>query len=53
MAACELCEPRDVLLESDFACVFEMSGAEQGSVLALLNRARELVGEKHKPDGPT
>ena len=30
---------------------FEMSGAEQGSVLALLNRARKLVQEKHKPDG--
>jgi len=30
---------------------FEMSGAEQGSVLALLNRARKLIGEKHQPDG--
>ena len=30
---------------------FEMSGAEQGSILALLNRAKKLVQEKHKPDG--
>jgi diadenosine tetraphosphate (Ap4A) HIT family hydrolase len=30
---------------------FDMSGAEQGSVLALLNRARRLLQEKHKPDG--
>ena len=70
----ELCEPKDVVFESDFAYVrydssslsaghvivvpkrhvadfFDMSGAEQGSVLALLNRARRLVQEKHKPDG--
>jgi hypothetical protein len=43
MAARELCEPRDVLPESDF----EMSGAEQGSVLALLNRARKLRMHVH------
>jgi diadenosine tetraphosphate (Ap4A) HIT family hydrolase len=30
---------------------FDMSGAEQGSVLALLNRAKKLVHEKHQPDG--
>ena len=74
MKGCELCTPREVLFESDFAYVrfdshslapghvivvpkrhvadfFEMSGAEQGSVLALLNRARQRVQEKHAPDG--
>ena len=74
MKECELCRPRDVLFESDFAYVrydnhalseghvivvpkrhvadfFEMSGAEQGSVLALLNRARKFLEEKHSPDG--
>jgi diadenosine tetraphosphate (Ap4A) HIT family hydrolase len=74
MKGCELCEPKDVLFESEFAYVrydsnslsaghvivvpkrhvadfFDMSGAEQGSVVALLNRARRLVQEKHKPDG--
>ena len=30
---------------------FGMSGAEQGSVLALLNRARKWVQEEHRPDG--
>jgi diadenosine tetraphosphate (Ap4A) HIT family hydrolase len=30
---------------------FDMSGAEQGSVVALLNRAKKLIDEKHKPDG--
>jgi len=30
---------------------FEMSGAEQGSVVALLNRAKKLIDEKHHPDG--
>jgi diadenosine tetraphosphate (Ap4A) HIT family hydrolase len=30
---------------------FDMTGAEQGSVIALLNRARRLVQEKHRPDG--
>ena len=30
---------------------FDMSGAEQGSVLALLNRAKKWVQEKHRPDG--
>jgi len=30
---------------------FEMSGAEQGSVLALLNRARHFIQGKHRPDG--
>ena len=71
---CELCEPKDVVLESKFAYVrydsnslapghvivvpkrhvadfFEMTAAEQGSVLALLNRAHKLVQEKHHPDG--
>jgi diadenosine tetraphosphate (Ap4A) HIT family hydrolase len=71
---CELCEPKAVLFESDFAYVcheadplsaghvivvpkrhvadfFDMSGAEQGSVLALLNRAQKLIREKHRPDG--
>jgi diadenosine tetraphosphate (Ap4A) HIT family hydrolase len=71
---CELCEPKDVLFESEYAYVcheakplsaghvivvpkrhvagfFDMTGAEQGSVLALLNRAHKLVQEKHKPDG--
>ena len=30
---------------------FDMSAAEQGSVLALLNRAQKLIQEKHSPDG--
>ena len=30
---------------------FEMSGAEQGSVIALLNRAQRMLQEKHHPDG--
>ena len=30
---------------------FDMSAAEQGSVLALLNRARRFVGDEHRPDG--
>ena len=30
---------------------FDMSAAEQGSVLALLNRARKRLQEKHRPDG--
>jgi diadenosine tetraphosphate (Ap4A) HIT family hydrolase len=30
---------------------FDMSGAEQGSVLALLNRAQKMIREKHRPDG--
>jgi diadenosine tetraphosphate (Ap4A) HIT family hydrolase len=74
LKGCELCEPRDVVFESQFAYVrydskplaaghvivvprrhvadfFAMSAAEQGSVLALLNRARHLVHEKHNPDG--
>src|ERR671915_1267643 len=74
MKACELCEPKDVLFESDFAYVrhdsnslspghvivvpkrhvadfFDMTALEQGSVLALLNRARRLVDERHHPDG--
>ena len=71
---CELCEPREVLLQSDFAYVrpdsralsrghvivvpkrhvagfFDMSAAEQGSVLALLNRAKKLLHKEHAPDG--
>jgi diadenosine tetraphosphate (Ap4A) HIT family hydrolase len=71
---CELCEPNEVLFESEFAYVrydsralskghvivvprrhvagfFDMSGAEQGSVLALLNRAKKFVDREHKPDG--
>jgi diadenosine tetraphosphate (Ap4A) HIT family hydrolase len=71
---CELCEPKDVVFESDFAYVrydsnslspghvivvprrhvadfFDMSAAEQGSVIALLNRVKRLIDEKHKPDG--
>ena len=74
MKGCELCAPKAVLFESDFAYVcyeanplgeghvivvprrhvadfFDMSGAEQGSVLALLNRAKKFVHENHKPDG--
>jgi len=74
MTGCELCAPKDVLFESDFAYVckeanplskghvivapkrhvadfFGMSGAEQGSVLALLNRAQKMIREKYKPDG--
>jgi diadenosine tetraphosphate (Ap4A) HIT family hydrolase len=74
MNRCELCEPKDVVFESDFAYVrydsrslsrghvtvvpkrhvadfFAMSAAEQGSVLALLNRAKKLLDEKHKPEG--
>jgi len=30
---------------------FDMSAAEQGSVLALLNRAQKLVQQKHEPHG--
>jgi diadenosine tetraphosphate (Ap4A) HIT family hydrolase len=30
---------------------FDMSAAEQGSVLALLNRAQRFIQEKHSPDG--
>jgi diadenosine tetraphosphate (Ap4A) HIT family hydrolase len=71
---CELCEPKEVLFESEFAYVrydsrslsaghvivvpkrhvagfFDMTAAEQGSVLALLNRAHKLVQQRHKPDG--
>jgi diadenosine tetraphosphate (Ap4A) HIT family hydrolase len=74
MNECDLCAPRDVLFESDFAYVcyeanplgkghvivapkrhvadfFDMSGAEQGSILALINRAHRLLEERHKPDG--
>ena len=74
MTSCELCEPKDVVFESDFAYVrydshslapghvivvprrhvadfFEMSAAEQGSVLALLNRARKRLHAEHAPDG--
>ena len=74
MKGCELCEPKDLLFESDFAYVryessslnpghvivvprrhvadfFDMSAAEQGSVLALLNRAQKRIRELHKPDG--
>lgn len=29
----------------------ELSAAEQGSVLALLNRARRFIQEKDRPDG--
>jgi diadenosine tetraphosphate (Ap4A) HIT family hydrolase len=74
MKGCELCEPRDVVFESEFAYVrhdsnslsaghvivvpkrhvadfFDMSGAEQGSVLALLNRVKKLIDQEHRPDG--
>ena len=74
MKGCELCEPKEVLFESEFAYVrydgsalskghvivvpkrhvagfFDMSGAEQGSVLALLNRAKKFVDREHQPDG--
>jgi len=74
MKGCELCEPKEVVFESQFAYVryeadalsaghvivvpkrhvadfFDMSGAEQGSVLALLNRAQKFIREKHRPDG--
>ena len=74
MKGCELCAPKDVLFESDFAYVceeanplskghvivvpkrhvadfFDMSGAEQGSVIALLNRAQKMIREQYKPDG--
>ena len=73
-AGCELCEPQDVIFESEFAYVrydnhalarghvivvprrhvadfFEMSGAEQGSVVALLNRAKKRIEAEHRPDG--
>lgn len=30
---------------------FDMTGAEQAAVLALLNRARQMVHEQHGPDG--
>ena len=30
---------------------FEMSGAEQGSIIALLNRAKKRIDQEHKPDG--
>jgi diadenosine tetraphosphate (Ap4A) HIT family hydrolase len=71
---CELCEPKEVVFESEFAYVryesnslssghvivvpkrhvadfFDMSGAEQGSIVALLNRAHRFIEEKHRPDG--
>jgi diadenosine tetraphosphate (Ap4A) HIT family hydrolase len=74
MKSCELCEPRDMLFESEFAYVsyevnplspghvivvpkrhvadfFDMTGAEQGSVVALLNRAKKLIDQERKPDG--
>ena len=74
MKGCELCEPKDVVFESEFAYVrydgnslgaghvivvpkrhvadfFDMSGAEQGSVLALLNRVKKLIEREHRPDG--
>ncbi len=74
MNSCELCEPKDVIYESEFAYVrydshslapghvivvprrhvadfFDMSAAEQGSVLALLIRAQKRVQEEHAPDG--
>jgi diadenosine tetraphosphate (Ap4A) HIT family hydrolase len=74
MNSCELCQPKDVMFESDFAYVrpdshslsrghvivvpkrhvadfFEMSAAEQGSVLALLNRARKRLQQQYAPDG--
>jgi diadenosine tetraphosphate (Ap4A) HIT family hydrolase len=72
--SCELCVPKDVVFESEFAYVryesqslspghvivvpkrhvadfFDMSAKEQGSVLALLNRARKRIHEQHRPDG--
>jgi len=30
---------------------FEMSAAEQGSVLALIKRAHRFIAEKYRPDG--
>ena len=74
MTGCELCTPKEVLFESDFAYVcyesrslskghvivvpkrhvadfFDLSGAEQGSIMALINRAHRFLDEKHKPDG--
>jgi len=74
MKGCELCAPKQILFESDFAYVcheanplseghvivapkrhvadfFDMSGAEQGSVIALLNRAQKMIREQYKPDG--
>jgi diadenosine tetraphosphate (Ap4A) HIT family hydrolase len=74
MKGCELCEPKDVVFESDFAYVrydsnslgaghvivvpkrhvadfFDLSGAEQGSVLALLNRVKKRIEREHRPDG--
>lgn len=74
MKGCELCEPKDVVFESEFAYVryeanslsaghvivvpkrhvadfFDMSGAEQGSVLALLNRVKKLLDREQRPDG--
>jgi diadenosine tetraphosphate (Ap4A) HIT family hydrolase len=30
---------------------FDMSGAEQSSVIALLNRAHKMIREKYRPDG--
>jgi diadenosine tetraphosphate (Ap4A) HIT family hydrolase len=30
---------------------FDMSGAEQGSIIALLNRAKKRIDEQHNPDG--
>ena len=30
---------------------FDMTGAEQAAVFALLNEARRLIHEKHHPDG--
>ena len=30
---------------------FDMTAAEQAAVIALLNAARRLIGQKHHPDG--
>jgi diadenosine tetraphosphate (Ap4A) HIT family hydrolase len=74
MKGCELCAPKELLFESDFAYVcyeadslskghvivvpkrhvagfFDMSAAEQGSIIALMNRAHRFLEEKHAPDG--
>jgi diadenosine tetraphosphate (Ap4A) HIT family hydrolase len=71
---CELCAPRDVVLENELAYVrsdnnslssghvlavpkrhvanfFDMTGQEQGAVMALLNQAQRLIHAKHSPDG--
>lgn len=47
-----LCEGHVIVVpKRHVADFFEMTAAEQGAVLALLNQARKIVQEKYSPDG--